>query len=209
MALLHEELEARLQKLKHEYEAEVTKVQESQSLLAEKDQAVKELATAKEALKAAQKKHDEIVAQIDRVFGKKSRKASMQNDAKSAGTRSSGKKDIVLAALKEVSLEGLSVAELEAKTGEKNLGVWFATTGKKVAGVERVGRVICILHACGECSEPRGDRGSRPLNVPASPCARESKFFILRWVFYITLTSRLASSNQRSIRNFNLIQAKF
>jgi|GEM_PF-6832213 len=140
MAFLHEELEARLQRLKEEYEAEVTKVQESQSLLAEKDKAVKELAAAKEALKAAQKKHDDLVAQIDKALGKKSRKTASQSGDRPAGTRSSGKKDRVIAALKEVSPNGLSISELEAKTGEKNLGVWFATTGKKVEGIVRVER---------------------------------------------------------------------
>lgn len=147
MAFLHEELEARLQKLKEEYEAEVAKVQESQSLLAEKEKAVKELAAAKEALKAAQKKHDDLVAQIDKVLGKKSRKIASQSGDKPSGTRSSGKKDRVLAALKEASPEGLSIAELEAKTGEKNLGVWFATTGKKVEGIDRVGRGLYAYRA--------------------------------------------------------------
>lgn len=50
-------------------------------------------------------------------------------------------KDSVIAALKEAGEKGIGVKELSLKLGIKNsnLHVWFATTGKAIKGLKKVG----------------------------------------------------------------------
>jgi hypothetical protein len=142
----NEEIEARLKALKDEYDAKVAELKQSETLLAEKDSAVKELAAAKEALKIAekavkeaQKKHDDIVVRIDKALGKPKKAPKTPVEGATRGKRGA-KAEKIIAVLSPIFPEGLSISELETKTGEPNLGVWFATTGKKTKGIVKLGR---------------------------------------------------------------------
>jgi len=56
-------------------------------------------------------------------------------------------KELILGALKEAGATGISVQDLSAKLGLKNqnVHVWFATTGEKLAGIEKTGKGIFRL----------------------------------------------------------------
>jgi hypothetical protein len=175
----NEEIEARLKALKDEYDAKVAELKQSETLLAEKDSAVKELATAKETLKAAertvkeaQKKHDDIVARIDKALGKSKKAAKTPVEGTTRGKRGA-KGEKVIAVLAPLFPEGLSISELEGKTGEANLGVWFATTGKKTKGIVKLARGTYGYNPEIEPVEtPPATTDSRVFDLTAEPLAK-------------------------------------
>jgi len=59
-----------------------------------------------------------------------------------AGTKHGMLKEAILAALKKAGRNGLSIGELAAQVGvlRANVQVWFSSTGRKVAGLEKVDR---------------------------------------------------------------------
>jgi len=71
---------------------------------------------------------------------KRGRKPAAATKAGKAGGRRGAVKQKILKALKASGAEGLHVKDLakKLKTKELNIRAWFATTGKKIAGLEKV-----------------------------------------------------------------------
>ncbi len=89
-----------------------------------------------------------ITAKINAIYSgnlklDSGRKAKAVTPKKKSGKqgRRGAVKDAVIAALKEAGEKGTGVKELSHKLGIKNsnLHVWFATTGKTIKGLKKVG----------------------------------------------------------------------
>jgi hypothetical protein len=85
--------------------------------------------------------------------------------------------ELILDALKKAGSNGISVKELSSKLGIKNqnVHVWFATTGKKHAEIEKTGKGIFRLKKSGaKVEEPEAIKKPAKMKVSKSPKRKTS-----------------------------------
>ena len=106
-----------------------------------------ELSKKKDSIAADLEKIDQ---QIEAIYGRKTTDGSApataaktrKPRAKRTASPGGGLKEQILAVLQSAGEDGLSVKDIAAKIGAKrsSVNVWLYTTGKKVAGLKKVGR---------------------------------------------------------------------
>lgn len=106
------------------------------------------LLTLAERRERLQKELNAVTAKISALYSGSLKSDSVRKAKSAIPEKRPGKqgrrgavKDSVIAALKEAGEKGIGVKELSLKLGIKNsnLHVWFATTGKTIKGLRKVG----------------------------------------------------------------------